>query len=91
MQAAQLIQGSPHAANRWQENLSMQLKQMGFIRNNVDHSFYVKFDLNNELEAMLSITVDDLLLSFKMMLYNNNFTKIYPPPLMLQHQPTPHE
>ena len=65
MQAAQLIQGSPHAANRWQGNLSMQLKQMGFIRNNVNHSFYVKFDLNNELEAMLSITVDDLLLSFK--------------------------
>ena len=65
MQAAQLIQGSPHAAHRWQENLSMQLKKMGYIRNNVDHSFYVKFDSNNELEAMLSITVDDLLLSFK--------------------------
>ena len=60
MQAAQLIQGSPHAANRWQENLSLQLKNMGFIRNNVDHSFYIKYDPDRNIEALLSIAVDDL-------------------------------
>ncbi len=65
MQAAQLIQGSPHAANRWQENLSLQITSMGFVRNNVDHSFYVKYDQSKQLVAMLSITVDDLLLSYK--------------------------
>ncbi len=65
MQAAQLIQGSPHAANRWQENLLLQITSMGFVRNNVDHSFYVKYDQSKQLVAMLSITVDDLLLSYK--------------------------
>ena len=49
MQAAQLIQGSPHAANRWQENLSLQLKNMGFIRNNVDHLFHIKYDQENNI------------------------------------------
>ena len=63
LQAAQLIQGSPHAANRWQENLAMQLTSMGFIRNNVDHSFYVQYDKKGNIIAMLSVTVDDLLLS----------------------------
>ena len=65
MQAAQLIQGSHHAANRWQENLSLQITSMGFVRNNVDHSFYVQYDQSKQLIAMLSITVDDLLLSYK--------------------------
>ena len=65
MQAAQLIQGSPHAANRWQENLSLQLKNMGFIRNNIDHSFYIKYDQKNNIEGLLSVTVDDLLLTYR--------------------------
>ena len=65
MQAAQLIQGSPQAANRWQENLSIKITSMGFVRNNVDHSFYVQYDQLNEIIAMLSITVDDLLLIYK--------------------------
>ena len=65
IQAAQLIQGSPHAANRWQENLHTQITSLGFIRNNIDHSFYTKHDSSHQLEAMLSITVDDLLLSYK--------------------------
>ena len=65
LQAAQLIQGSPHAANRWQTNLHQQITTIGFIRNNIDHSFYTKHDKNDQLEAMLSITVDDLLLSYK--------------------------
>ena len=64
LQAAQLIQGSPHAANRWQENLHAQLT-IGYIRNNIDHSFYTKFDDKNEIEALLSITVDDFLLSYR--------------------------
>lgn len=65
LQAAQLIQGSPHAANRWQQNLHLQITSFGFIRNNIDHSFYVKHNLQGEIEAMLSITDDDLLLSTK--------------------------
>ena len=66
IQAAQLIQGSPHAANRWQENLHSQLSSFGLIRNNIDHSFYTKHNkFTQQLEAMLSITVDDLLLSYK--------------------------
>ena len=65
LQAAQLIQGSPHAANRWQENLHAQLSTLGYIRNNIDHSFYTKYDQNNQLEAMLSVTVDDFLLSYR--------------------------
>ena len=64
-QAAQLIQGSPHAAHRWQANLHAQITALGYVRNNIDHSFYTKHDVNNNLEAMLSITVDDLLLSYK--------------------------
>ena len=65
IQAAQLIQGSPHAANRWQANLHAQITALGYVRNNIDHSFYTKHNANNHLEAMLSITVDDLLLSYK--------------------------
>ena len=65
LQAAQLIQGSPHAANRWQENLHLQLTNMHYVRNNIDHSFYTKRDQHGDLLAMLSITVDDLLLSYK--------------------------
>ena len=65
LQAAQLIQGSPNAANRWQANLHTQITSLGFVRNNIDHAFYTKRDDTNELEAMLSITVDDLLLSYK--------------------------
>ena len=38
LQAAQLIQGSPHAANRWQQNLHTQIQSFGFKRNNIDHS-----------------------------------------------------
>ena len=37
---------------------------MGFIRNNVDNSFYVQYDQESNIIAMLSITVDDLLLSY---------------------------
>ena len=29
IQSAQLIQGSPHATNRWQKNLAMQIEAMG--------------------------------------------------------------
>ena len=65
LQAAQLIQGSPHAANRWQANLHTQITKTGYIRNNIDQSFYTKHNNNNELIAMLSITVDDLLLFYK--------------------------
>ena len=65
LQAAQLIQGSPHAANRWQENLHAQLTTLGYVRNNIDHSFYTKRNQNNELDAMLSVTVDDFLLSYR--------------------------
>ena len=65
VQATQLIQGSPHAANRWQANLHNQIKALGFIRNNIDHAFYTKHNTENQLEAMLSITVDDLLLLYQ--------------------------
>ncbi len=65
LQAAQLIQGSPHAANRWQENLHAQLTTLGYVRNNIDHSFYTKRNQNNELDAMLSVMVDDFLLSYR--------------------------
>ena len=54
VQAAQLIQGSPHAANRWQANLHTQITALGFIRNNIDHAFYTKHNTEHQLEAMLS-------------------------------------
>ena len=73
LQAAQLIQGSPHAANRWQQNLHLQITSLGYIRNNIDHSFYVKHDANGDIEALLSITVDDLLLSYKDESIQNKF------------------
>ena len=75
LQAAQLIQGSPHAANRWQQNLHSQIQSFGFQRNNIDHSFYVKHDSIGEIEAMLSITVDDLLLSTKQSFLQDQFYK----------------
>ena len=59
------MQGSPHAGNRWQANLHNQIISIGFVQNNIDHLFYSKNDNNHNLEAMLSSTVDDLLLSCK--------------------------
>ena len=38
---------------------------MHYVRNNIDHSFYTKRDQHGDLLAMLSITVDNLLLSYK--------------------------
>ena len=64
MQAAQNIQGTPHAGNRWKQNLDAQLTKHGFICDNVDKTFYT-YHRNNNLVAMLSTTVDDFLLSFK--------------------------
>ena len=64
MQAAQNIQGTPHAGNRWKTNLDSQLSKNGYINNNVDKAFYTHHR-DNELVAMLSTTVDDFLLSFK--------------------------
>ena len=37
LHAAQLIQGYPHAANRWQQNLHTQIIWLGYVRNNIDH------------------------------------------------------
>ena len=54
------------------ENLAMQIESSGFIRNNIDHSFYVKYDDKSEIEAMLSIIVNDILL-----LYKNEETQQY--------------
>ncbi len=73
LQAAQLIQGSPHTANRWQENLHTQLTTLGYVRNNVDRSFYTKRDSHDQLEAMLSVTVDDFLLSYRNDKIQNEF------------------
>ena len=64
MQAAQNIQGTPHAGNRWKENLDAHLTNHGFVCNNVDKAFYT-YHRDNELMGMLSTTVDDFLLSFK--------------------------
>ena len=64
MQAAQNIQGTPHAGNRWKKNLDSQLTKHGYKCNNVDKAFYTHH-INDELVAMLSTTVDDFLLSFK--------------------------
>ena len=64
MQAAQNIQGTPHAGNRWKKNLDAQLTKHGYICNNVDKAFYT-YHKDNQLSAMLSTTVDDFLLSFK--------------------------
>ena len=38
---------------------------MGYIRNNIDHSFYIKYDRDNNIEALLSVAVDDLLLTYR--------------------------
>ncbi len=64
MQAAQNIQGTPHAGNCWKENLDNQLTKHGYVCNNVDKAFYT-YHLDGHLIAMLSTTVDDFLLSFK--------------------------
>ena len=70
-QAAQLIQGSPHAANCWQENLHLQLTNTQYIRNNIDHSFYTKQDAHNNLLAILSITIAKKILSQKIFTINS--------------------
>ena len=75
LQAAQLIQGSPRAANRGQENLHAQLTNIGYIRNNIDHSFYTKYDDSNKIEALLSIMVDDFLLSYRTEATQQHFYK----------------
>ena len=64
MQAVQNIQGTPHAGNRWKENLDGQLHKHGYICNNVDKAFFT-YHHNGELQAMLSTTVDNFLLSYK--------------------------
>ncbi len=64
MQAAQNIQGTPHAGNRWKQNLDSQLTKHGYICNNVDKAFYT-YHIQGQLAAMLSTTVEDFLLSFR--------------------------
>ena len=64
MQAAQNIQGTPHAGNWWKENLDSQLKKHRYNKNNVDRAFYTHHQ-GKELVAMLSTTVDNFLLLFK--------------------------
>ena len=72
MQAAQNIQGTPHAGNRWKDNLDTQLNQHGYVCNNIDKAFYTYHD-NDTLMAMLSTTVDDFLLSSKTPQIRNDF------------------
>ncbi len=74
MQAAQNIQGTPHAGNRWKKNLDAQLTKHGYICSNIDKAFYT-YHSNNELLAMLSTTVDDFLLSFKHPTIRDHFFK----------------
>ena len=50
---------------RWQENIHAQITIIGYVQNNFDYSFYTKHDKNNEVEALLYITVDDFLLSYR--------------------------
>ena len=64
MQAAQNIQGTPHAGNRWKQNLDALLTKHGYTCNNIDKAFYT-YHQNNQLMGMLNTTVDDFLLSFK--------------------------
>ena len=64
MQAIQNIQGTPHAGNRWKANLDNQLNKHGYNCNNVDKAFFT-YHHQGELQAMLSTTVDDFLLSYK--------------------------
>ena len=72
MQAAQNIQGTPHAGNRWKQNSDRQLTTHGYICNNVDNAFYT-YHIQGNLVAMLSTTVDDFLLSFKTDIICDNF------------------
>ena len=74
MQAAQNIQGTPHAGNRWKKNLDSQLQKHGYTNNNVDKAFYTYHD-QTELVAILSTIVDDFLLSFKGPSIRNEFFK----------------
>ena len=73
MQAAQKIQGKPHAGNRWKENLDKHLTKHGYNCNNVDKAFYTYHDNTIDLQAMLSTTVDDFLLSFTSSIIQDNF------------------
>ena len=72
MQAAQNIQGTPHAGNRWKRNLDAHLTKHGYTCNNVDKAFYT-YHQDGELNAMLSTTVDDFLQSFKTLLIRDQF------------------
>ena len=72
MQAAQNIQGMPHAGNRWKQNLDGHLTKHGYMCNNVDKAFYT-YQHNNDLQAMLSTAVDDFLLAFKTPTVRDNF------------------
>ena len=72
MQAAQNIQGTPHAGNRWKNNLDAQLTKHGYVCNNVDKAFYT-YHIDQTLVAMLSTTVDDFLLSFKEIRIRDHF------------------
>ena len=74
MQAAQNIKGTPHAGNRWKNNLDGQLTRNGYTFNNVDRAFYT-YHRDCELQAMLSTTVNDFLLSFKTTSIRDTFFK----------------
>ena len=72
MQAAQNIQGTPHAGNRWKKNLDGQLSKLGYVCNNVDKAFYT-YHQNTSLVAMPSTTVNNFLLSYKTPSICDNF------------------
>ena len=72
LQSSQNIQGTPHAANRWKQNLDQHLTKIEYINNNVDKEFYTHHR-NGKLVAMLSSTVNNFYLSSIDKNFENDF------------------
>ncbi len=84
MQEGQNIQGTPHAGNRWKQNLDAHLTENGYVCNNVDKAFF-RYHCNNELMAMLSTTVDDFYYLLRLHIFVINSSTVCVKFLIIQH------